>query len=302
MTVRFGVAGTGHWAREVHLPALAATRGVTVVGMWGRNAETVRAAANRHGIAAFSTFNDMLAAVDAVTIAVPPAVQPLLAVAAANAGKHLLLEKPLALDTKAALDVVAAVERNAVAALVFFMRRFVPEIELAVNTAAQDRWDGADVHVHSAAMSSTSPYVDSLWRQAPGAALWDIGPHVLSILLPVLGTVEHITARHHPDRRTTFETMHAGGAQALVSLTLHGDATQVIRRYRFNSASKILELPEPPFSHQEAMQRAITELLSQIDHPLQKHRADIALGLEVVRLLEAAQRNAAANAPEPVRD
>lgn len=297
MTIRFGVAGTGYWARHVHIPALLAAPGVELVGVWGRNQSTVRSIAADNGIATFATFEDMLRAVDAVNIAVPPAVQPLLAIAAADAGKHMLLEKPLALLPDHADAVANAVTRSNVAALIFFMRRFVPEIEDAMLVASRESWDGADVQVHSAAMSSATPYAESRWRQSPGAALWDIGPHVLSILLPALGAVRRIHARHHADRRTTLEMEHVRGAQSTVSMTLHGDPAQVVRRYQFDAANRSVTLPEPPFSHQEALLRAIADLLEMTVAPIRTHRADVAFGQEVVRLLDVAQTSAATGKP-----
>lgn len=291
MTVRFGVAGTGYWAREVHLSALANMTGVELAGVWGRNGDAARDAARRFNIAAFSTFEEMLADVDAVSIAVPPAAQPTLAVTAASAGKHLLLEKPLALELSEARRVADAIAKQKVAAIVFFMRRFVPEIEAAVQEAATMAWKCAQVDVYSTALSTPSPYSRSAWRQASGAALWDIGPHVLSILLPVLGPVDHIEAIHHADRRTTFKTVHANGATGAVSVTLHSAKNQAVRRYRFFSARLCVELPEPDFSYQAALQSAAADLLACINEPDREHRCGIAMGTEVIRLLEAAERS-----------
>ena len=68
--LRFGLVGTGYWARVTHAPALASTGGIELAA-----------------VCAFS---------------VPPDVQQELAVRAARAGKHLLLEKPIAPSVAAA--------------------------------------------------------------------------------------------------------------------------------------------------------------------------------------------------------
>ena len=128
MAVRFGVVGTAYWAREVHVPGLLAQPSVQLVGLWGRNVESVREIADPAGITPFSRFEEMLEAVYAVSIAVPPDVQAHLALIAANAGKHLLLEKPLSTVRKDAEDIAEAVSRNRLSSIVFFTRRFVPEI------------------------------------------------------------------------------------------------------------------------------------------------------------------------------
>ena len=63
-----------------------------------------------------------------MAIAVPPDVQAELAVRAAAAGRHLLLDKPLALSLDAADRVAEAVTAAEVASLVFFTLRFLPEL------------------------------------------------------------------------------------------------------------------------------------------------------------------------------
>src|SRR5512142_186287 len=97
MGLRFGVAGTGYWAETVHLSALSAHPDATLVGVWGRSPEKAEALARNFGIASFRRFDEMLDQIDALSIALPPQIQAGLALAAANAGKHLLLEKPLAM-------------------------------------------------------------------------------------------------------------------------------------------------------------------------------------------------------------
>ena len=97
MSVRFGVAGTAYWAREVHVRGLKARSDVELVGIWGRNGEATRTLQTRRN-PMLRHVREMLAAVDAVSIPVAPEAQPALAGTAAEAGKHLLLEKPLGLS------------------------------------------------------------------------------------------------------------------------------------------------------------------------------------------------------------
>ncbi len=53
MTLRFGVAGTGHWANIVHIPGLRAQAEVELVGVWGRSPAPLAEVSGRHGIKAF---------------------------------------------------------------------------------------------------------------------------------------------------------------------------------------------------------------------------------------------------------
>jgi predicted dehydrogenase len=110
--LRFGLVGTGHWARITHAPALASTDGIEFAAVWGRNREAAGALAAEYGATAFSDIDAFLSGVDAVAFSVPPDVQSALAERAASAGKHLLLEKPIA-TTEAAADALARAVRTA---------------------------------------------------------------------------------------------------------------------------------------------------------------------------------------------
>ena len=291
MALRFGVAGTGYWAETVHLSALSAHPDATLVGVWGRSDEKVDALAKKFGVAAFRRFEEMLERVDAVSIALPPQIQAPLALTAADAGKHLLLEKPLAMTPVEAHAIVSAVERRRLIAMVFFLRRFVPEIESAIELAKRERWKSCDVRVHSRALIGDSPYARSLWRQADGGALWDIGPHVLSVMMPILGAVETVEAASDVGKYVRFGTRHASGATGAVSLTLHADPAETDNQYVFRAAGRDLALPDPDFSRPAAFARAVTEFAAAVRSGNGAHRADVRIGAEIVDVLAAVARS-----------
>lgn len=185
--LRFGLFGTGHWAAQTHAAALSAAPEARLVGVWGRDPAKTAAVAARYGIAAYDDADALLDDVDAVSIALPPEVQVPLAVRAARAGRHLLLEKPIALSATSADELAAAVTSSGVASVVFFTNRFVPAVEQVLRDAiAAGGWHGARGTVLSSIFGDGSPYAGSGWRRASGG-LWDLGPHVLSLVLPVLG-------------------------------------------------------------------------------------------------------------------
>jgi predicted dehydrogenase len=122
------VVGTGFGCR-VHVPALRAA-GFDVVALVGRDAERTARRAQRSGVAQSTA--DLSAAlalpgVDAVTIATPPSTHADLAIEAARAGKHVLCEKPFALDAREAAAMLDAVERAGVGHLVGHEFRWTPE-------------------------------------------------------------------------------------------------------------------------------------------------------------------------------
>lgn len=289
MTLRFGVVGTGYWASEVHLPGLLRTAGADAIGLWGRTPSRVEELAEKYRIRPFSRLSDMLSEVDAVSIAVQPRAQRDIAVAAAHAGKHLILEKPIAMTVEDARAIKAAVETAGVASLVFFIRRFVPEIATAIEAAREAGWERGSVRVHSSVMVTDSPYHDSRWRQAPGAALWDIGPHVLAVLIPLLGDVRSIEATIGPDRRVLIKTVHQSGAVADISLTLHAEPSDLANDYRFTSPSRELVLPNPQLQRPDVFSRAAGQLIAQVASGQRRIECDVDLGARVVDLLVQAE-------------
>ena len=108
--LRFGLVGTGYWARIAHAPALASAEGIELAAVWGRDRQAAAALAKAHGATPYEDIDALLAAVDGVAFAVPPDVQAPIAVTAARAGKHLLLEKPLAISEAEADELVEAVD------------------------------------------------------------------------------------------------------------------------------------------------------------------------------------------------
>jgi predicted dehydrogenase len=189
--MRFGVLGTGFWAKEIHAAALAVHPTAELVGVWGRDVAKAKAVGAEFDVAGFADVDELLSQVDAVTIALPPDVQAPLAERAAAAGKHLLLEKPIALDLAGADRVVDGVRDAGVASVVFFTFRFQPETSSWLEQAARTTLAGG----HASWLSSLagSPFDASPWRKEHGA-LWDIGPHALSVLVPALGPVVSVQA------------------------------------------------------------------------------------------------------------
>src|SRR5262245_12277843 len=142
--LRFGVLGTGYWAAETHAAGIAAHESAELVGVWGRDPAKAEALGRRFGVRGYGDLDALLEVVDAVAVAVPPDVQADLAVRAAAAGRHLLLDKPLALSLEQARAVVDAAEANHVASVIFFTARFVPEVVVWLEGVRETGgWEGA---------------------------------------------------------------------------------------------------------------------------------------------------------------
>ena len=288
MTLRFGVVGTAYWAREIHIPGLFAA-GADAVGIWGRTPATVEKVAQERGLPAFASLDDLLDACDAVTIAVPPDVQAQIALRAAQAGKHLILEKPVTRDVESAHRIARVVAERDLATQVFFLRRFVPEIAATIASERGNNWTQAKIRVHASVMATESPYSGSVWRQAPGAALWDIGPHVLSVLIPMMGQVTAIAAQPERDGFSVFRTWHERGGVADVSVTLHCAADAVANDYRFLGPTRELVFPNPQFSRIDAFSRAVLELTDAVRNGRRDLPCGLPLGVNIVEWLVKAE-------------
>jgi predicted dehydrogenase len=286
--LRFGLFGTGHWAAEVHAAGLAAHPQARLAGVWGRDPAKTAALAQRYGVPAFDDVDALIEDVDAVAVALPPDVQAGIAVRAATAGRHLLLDKPLALTTQDADRVVAAAQQSGVASVVFFTNRFHANVAgFIAAAAAAGGWHGARAAMFASIFQPGNPYAGSLWRRARGG-LWDIGPHALSIILPVLGPVTEVAALDGPRDTTHLILKHAEGAASTVSLTLDAPPEATAFEFAFYGENGVDNVPRGAGTSAEAFTLAIDQLLQEVDGGTRDHQCDVRFGRDVVAVLAAA--------------
>lgn len=285
--MKFGLAGTGYWARQVHAAALVSHPSAQLTGVWGRSPEKAQALAQTYGVRAFGDFDALLEEVDAMAFAVPPSVQAALAVRAARAGKHLLLDKPLALSVADADAVVAQAQASGVASVIFFTSRFQPTTVAALAQAvAQAGWHGGNATFFGSIYGEGSPYADSLWRQQHGG-LWDIGPHALAQLIPVLGPVVSVVAVTGPRQTTHVTATHDGGAVSTMALTLDAAAPATRTEIVLHGENGWATLPSFDGNAVGSLSTAITQLVAAV--PAGRHELDVRFGRHVVAVLAAAE-------------
>ncbi|HEY0002197.1 MAG TPA: Gfo/Idh/MocA family oxidoreductase [Actinoplanes sp.] len=288
--MRFGLFGTGPWAHLAHAPALAAHPDVEFAGVWGRNPDKAAELAAQYDARVYPDVDALIADVDAVAIALPPDVQAPIALRAAQAGKHLLLDKPVAFRVEEAAAIVAAVTERDLASAVFFTRRLLPQIaEFIRDAVATDGWLEARVDHLGSIFTPDNPFGASAWRKESGG-LWDVGPHALALVLPVLGPVTEVAGLAGPRDMTHLLLRHASGA--ISTLTLSVDAPEGMKREEavFGGEAGLRTVPEARWDPVVALGGAIDQILAAAAGG-PRSELDVRFGAAVTSILVAAQES-----------
>lgn len=123
--LRAGVIGVGHLGQH-HARHYATLSGVTLAGVCDASADRAQLIADRHGVQAWTTMADLLAQVDLVSVAVPTSAHFAAAKACLDAGKHVLVEKPIAVTSAEARELVELAARRGCLLQVGHSERFNP--------------------------------------------------------------------------------------------------------------------------------------------------------------------------------
>jgi predicted dehydrogenase len=289
MGMRVGLVGNGYWAKVTHAAGLRAEPSVELGGIWGRDSAKTAALAAELDTAGYRDVEEMFDAVDAVAFSVPPQVQSELALRAARAGKHLLLEKPIAVSVAEADRLADAVTEAGVASVVFFTSRFdATQRQWIDQTGQRSDWDGAAGLWLGSAFAPDSPF-DTPWRHQKGG-LWDVGPHALAMLTGTLGPIAAITAR--PGRRDLVHLImeHESGASSSYAVSIDTPEAASEVSLRVWGAGGVSWLPAAQADPSQALATAARDLAAAARLPVPSHPCDVQLGRSVVRLLAEAER------------
>ena len=189
--IRVGVIGTGAIALLRHLPAFKACQDAgtaELVAVADPVEESARRAAERFGVPrALTDYRDLLALpVDAVSVCTPNAYHEEISLAALDAGKHVLCEKPLAMSYAGARAMHERAEGTGRATAVNFRYRWVPAAAFVRDLVAGGEL-GELYHVFAQYFNGTlhDPATPMQWRQARAesgsGALGDLGSHLIDL-------------------------------------------------------------------------------------------------------------------------
>jgi predicted dehydrogenase len=199
---RFGLIGAGV-AAEIHVAAMRTVPGVEVHAIADVAPERARALAARYAIPEVHESGEALAArapVDAVAVLTPHHLHLPYVLAAANAGRHVLVEKAIAHTVAAADELINACRTRGVTLAGIFQNRFTPaarRLREAVASEALGR-----VFLASVTVKEHRPpayFLDSPWRgrkaEAGGGVLMIQAIHMIDLLLLVLGLPRRVVAQ-----------------------------------------------------------------------------------------------------------
>jgi predicted dehydrogenase len=206
--LRVGLLGVGAIAQVVHLPVLAQKENVELVAVCDVDEPRARAIADRFGIP--NVFRDDDAVfrsddVDAIIICSPSHLHESQAIAGLQGGKHVLVEKPLALTADAARRVIEVAEKTDRTLMIAMNNRWRPDT-MALRPFATNGELGEIFLTRGAWLNRKMRVVRPTWRHrkatAGGGALMDLGVQTLDLCLWMQGFPEAasvITHLHHAE-------------------------------------------------------------------------------------------------------
>jgi len=200
MVVRWGVIGAGGIADRRTIPeGLVPSHKCELVAVADVDAQRARAVAERHRVPHWFTSTEELLAladVDAVYIATPNYLHKEQTIAAARAGKHVLVEKPFAMTIAEGEEMIAACRDSGVKLMAGYLMRFH-----AHHCRLKEMIEVGDlgqIVFGRAQLTCWYPDIPGAWRQdlslGGGGALMDMGTHCLDLLEMLMGRIAGLVA------------------------------------------------------------------------------------------------------------
>jgi len=184
--MKVGIIGAGAIARRGHLPVYGTIRQVEVVGIVDIDEALARKVAKEFRIPRYySNYKELLRddSVEIVDICTPPQTHLEIIRKVAQTGKHILVEKPLALSLEDALRTQEVVNKNGVKLCIMYEWRYFPAV-LAVKERIFKGYLGKIVTMHGVGLVPfPTHWTLNTWLYHQGGALYDFGPHLIDMIL-----------------------------------------------------------------------------------------------------------------------
>lgn len=279
--LRHAIVGIGAGILSAHLPAIKQLTTVSVVGGSDVNSEAGQAQAQALGCAFFTDHRQMLAETnpDVTVILTPHPFHAAIAIDALNAGSHVLVEKPMAVQVREADAMIVAAAQNQRLLAVNFQQRFRPEVEAARYLISSGRLGEIQRVTQVEPWLRTVAYYKSAgwrgtWLGEGGGVLMNQAPHSLDLLCHLVGMPTRVVAwnrtlRHNIEVEDTAMAMleWANGALGTIFFST-AEAGQ--RRIEIVGTGGILTIQEDGTLR---FQRYVPELRDHIAHSPERFAA-----------------------------
>jgi len=181
--LRVAVVGTGLFG-ERHLQAYSSYHRARLIAACDLNPNRVQAMASKYDVPnAYTDYRDMLDndEVDAVSIATPDHLHREVAIACAQAGKHILVEKPLATTVEDARAISDAAAEAGVTLMVDFHNRLNPPF-INIKSSLESGELGDVIHVYARLSNTINVPMKMLSWSTKSSALWFLGSHTIDLV------------------------------------------------------------------------------------------------------------------------
>jgi predicted dehydrogenase len=190
---KWGILAAGGIADRRMLPVMKKFSGAQVIAVMDSDIATAKRVASKYDIENYYDNEEELLAheeIDAVHIASPVCYHKSQAIMAADAGKHILLEKPIALNAKEAQEIVDYCKKKNVRLAAGFMMRFAT-MHRKIKEMLDEEVIGQLIYT-DAQFTCWYPEIEGAWRQykgkSGGGALMDMGMHLVDLIQYITGS------------------------------------------------------------------------------------------------------------------
>jgi len=199
--VKFAIIGSGSIA-HTHAQAISAIADATLVAVYGRSAEKAQQLATQYNCEWYTDLEDMLTRpdIDAVSICTPNGTHADIGIIAAQAGKHVLVEKPIDVSLEKADALISSCQIHGVKLGVIFQRRYSEGVVALKQLLADGKlgrllFGGCYFKLYRSQAYYDSAAWRGTWDIDGGGVLMNQGIHYIDMLQFLMGPVAEVTAR-----------------------------------------------------------------------------------------------------------
>lgn len=196
--VRFAIVGCGKIART-HLKGIAAAEEAELAAVCDVVAENAEEVARQYGVRAYSSYEEMLRQgdIDVINICTPSGMHPQQTIMAAEAGKHVMSEKPMAIRLDDAARMIAAARKSGTKLASIFPRRMSPTSAYVKRLLEEGRLGKLSLCSGYVKFFREQSYYDragwrGTWAQDGGGAMMNQGIHTIDLLQWLAGPVDSL--------------------------------------------------------------------------------------------------------------